>query len=372
MELKRATVYRALFSKRQLFEVMVEFWNNHFSMYHFKDDVSVLKTVDDRAVSRALRLRPLPRPPRRLGAQPGDDDLPRQRQQRRRRPQRELRPRADGAAHDRRRRRLHPDRRPRGRPLLHRLDGRLQRPGDGRRLPVRPRLPRSGAEDGARASPSPAAIPGASTAGGCWRSSPATPPAPPSSATKLCRHFVADMPPASVVAKAAATFTATGGDLRAVLRTILLSDEFFASAGQKLRRPYEFLVAALRAARRRSRPLDGIENLIWSLYPLGQVPFEWEPPNGYPGRRRRLGEHQRHAEPLERRLGPGAQLVRRRAGADPRHRRRRRGAKTSARFVDAMASRFLQRALDRARPRPADRLRGPGAGRQRARRRPGT
>ena len=54
MELKRATLYRALFSKRQLYEMMVEFWNNHFSMYHFKDDVAVLKTIDDRAVSRPL------------------------------------------------------------------------------------------------------------------------------------------------------------------------------------------------------------------------------------------------------------------------------------------------------------------------------
>ncbi|MEM9950316.1 MAG: DUF1800 domain-containing protein [Chloroflexota bacterium] len=51
-ELAGATVTRALFSKRQLYEMMVYFWTNHFNIYHFKEMTSNLKTVDDREVIR--------------------------------------------------------------------------------------------------------------------------------------------------------------------------------------------------------------------------------------------------------------------------------------------------------------------------------
>ncbi|HEY0997327.1 MAG TPA: DUF1800 domain-containing protein, partial [Gemmatimonadaceae bacterium] len=52
-------------------------------------------------------------------------------------------------------------------------------------------------------------------------------------ATKLVRRFVADEPPASLVTRAAATFTKTGGDIREVVRTILTSPEFFAPAAYR-------------------------------------------------------------------------------------------------------------------------------------------
>ena len=51
-ELAAATLVRAAFSERQLYEVMVGFWSDHFSIYHFKDQVAMLKTVDDREVIR--------------------------------------------------------------------------------------------------------------------------------------------------------------------------------------------------------------------------------------------------------------------------------------------------------------------------------
>ena len=48
-------------------------------------------------------------------------------------------------------------------------------------------------------------------------------------ATKLARRFVSDTPPVALVERAAATFRATDGDIRAVLRTIVTSPEFFSA-----------------------------------------------------------------------------------------------------------------------------------------------
>jgi len=96
---------------------------------------------------------------------------------------------------------------------------------------------------------------------------------------KLCRHFVSDDPPESLVQSAAQVWQATEGDIPSVLRHIFTSAEFYAAAGQKLRRPLEFFIAALRATG--ARP-----NAFWQMWELvsslGQPPYGWSPPNGYP------------------------------------------------------------------------------------------
>ncbi len=51
-ELTRATLLRAVYSHRQLFEVMVGFWNDHFNIDSSKGDCRWLKTMDDREVIR--------------------------------------------------------------------------------------------------------------------------------------------------------------------------------------------------------------------------------------------------------------------------------------------------------------------------------
>jgi uncharacterized protein (DUF1800 family) len=68
-------------------------------------------------------------------------------------------------------------------------------------------------------------------------------------AFKLARRFVSDVPPAALVDRAAATFTATDGDITAVLRTIIYSEEFFSRAAfrAKVKTPFEFLISAVRA-----------------------------------------------------------------------------------------------------------------------------
>jgi len=68
-------------------------------------------------------------------------------------------------------------------------------------------------------------------------------------ATKLARRFVADDPPAEVVAAAARTFQQSGGDIREVLRTILKSPQFRApeTYRAKIKKPLELIVSSLRA-----------------------------------------------------------------------------------------------------------------------------
>lgn len=51
-ELRQATLIRQLYSKRQLYEVMVDFWSDHFNIFIEKGECFYLKTVDDREVIR--------------------------------------------------------------------------------------------------------------------------------------------------------------------------------------------------------------------------------------------------------------------------------------------------------------------------------
>jgi uncharacterized protein (DUF1800 family) len=115
-------------------------------------------------------------------------------------------------------------------------------------------------------------------------------------ATKLCTRLVADEPPASLIDAVAACFTATGGDIKAMLRTIFTSSEFAGSAGAKLKRPQEMMVGALRACG--LTQVDALANtnvfgfaianpngtLYQGLLQAGHLPFNWVPPNGYPDR----------------------------------------------------------------------------------------
>ena len=64
-----------------------------------------------------------------------------------------------------------------------------------------------------------------------------------------------------------------------MLQTIVTSDEFAASAGLKLKRPLDFVVSAIRVTGADGR-LDRI--LRFFLQVLGQVPFGWPAPDGYP------------------------------------------------------------------------------------------
>jgi uncharacterized protein (DUF1800 family) len=99
-------------------------------------------------------------------------------------------------------------------------------------------------------------------------------------ATKLARRFVSDEPPAALVDRAAARFRATGGDLREVTRTILTSPEFLSADAHhaKIKTPFEFVVSAVRATGlevRDARPL------VAAMRDLGMPLYFCQPPTGY-------------------------------------------------------------------------------------------
>jgi uncharacterized protein (DUF1800 family) len=99
-------------------------------------------------------------------------------------------------------------------------------------------------------------------------------------ATKLVSRFVADMPPPALVARVAARFTATNGDLREVMRTLLLSPEFRSpdAHAAKVKTPLEFVVSSVRAAG--ARP-DDMRPLVQALQQLGMPLYQCQPPTGY-------------------------------------------------------------------------------------------
>lgn len=98
-------------------------------------------------------------------------------------------------------------------------------------------------------------------------------------ATKLARRFVSDDPPASLVDRVATVFSATDGDIKSMLRTILNSEEFKASAGVKFKPPFRFIVSALRTI---GADTHAHAPLIDYLVRMGQGVFEYPTPNGYP------------------------------------------------------------------------------------------
>ncbi len=68
-------------------------------------------------------------------------------------------------------------------------------------------------------------------------------------ATKLVRRFVSDSPPGSLVARAAAEFQRTDGDIRAVMALIVSSPEFYSHTayGAKVKEPLALVVSTYRA-----------------------------------------------------------------------------------------------------------------------------
>ena len=98
-------------------------------------------------------------------------------------------------------------------------------------------------------------------------------------AHKLCARFIADDPPAAAVDAVAAAFTASKGDIKTVLRAIFATPEFVASGSAKFKRPFHFVVSALRAtnaATTADRPV------LSYLERMGHMPFRYPTPDGYP------------------------------------------------------------------------------------------
>lgn len=97
-------------------------------------------------------------------------------------------------------------------------------------------------------------------------------------AYKLCRWLWSHEPPPWLVDRVAATYTATDGDIRAMVRSVFLSDPF-SSIPSKYKRPYHLMVSGLRAT---GAAISSSMSLRQHLLAAGQHPFYWGPPDGYP------------------------------------------------------------------------------------------
>jgi uncharacterized protein (DUF1800 family) len=280
-ELRTANVMRAVHSRRQLFERMVEFWTDHFNIHAFGSrGVDILKLVDEREVVRAHALGTFPellRASARSGAMkiyldnylnfvghPNENYA---------REMLELHTmgvfggftESDVLEYARCLTgwTIHPE----GHPLYgeHRFDANGH--DDGAKVVLGLQIPPGGGEQDVEmvldlVSMHP------STAQHISR--------------KLASRLLVEDPPQVVVDDAAAVYLATGGDIREVLRSILQPANMRRARpdlAPKLRRPLHFVYALLRVTGPAITSYDGI---LEQLDVMGQLPYAWPAPNGYP------------------------------------------------------------------------------------------
>jgi uncharacterized protein (DUF1800 family) len=293
-ELQRAKLLRAVYSDQQLYELMVDFWENHFSIFANKDDDRYLLTAFDRETIRPFamgRFRDLlgatahspamlfyldnwrssvPRPYPAKGDKPAG---------------------VDGGLNENYARELME---------LHTLgvDGgytqkdvqevarcfsgwTIEKPnGEGLFL-YRPGLH----DDGEKVVLGHKILAGGGIADGervldILASHPST---AKFIATKLARRFISDDPPPAVIDRAAAVFLKTDGSIRETLRAIVTSPEFFSPAvyRAKVRSPFEYVAAALRAT---NADTDIDPALVDWTKRMGQQLFGRVTPDGYADR----------------------------------------------------------------------------------------
>jgi uncharacterized protein (DUF1800 family) len=94
---------------------------------------------------------------------------------------------------------------------------------------------------------------------------------------KLAMHFLGKRSP-ELEREITDAYAKTGGDIRAMLRPVLLSEEF-ATSPPILKRPLDLVVSALRAV---DATTDANRPLLAQLASMGQPLYEWPMPDGYP------------------------------------------------------------------------------------------
>ena len=98
--------------------------------------------------------------------------------------------------------------------------------------------------------------------------------------TKLARRFVSDNPPPALVARMADTFKSSDGDIRAVMRTMIYSPEFWTREAYraKIKTPFEFVVSTVRAL---GTDVDTAMPLVQWVGRIGEPLYQCQPPTGY-------------------------------------------------------------------------------------------
>jgi uncharacterized protein (DUF1800 family) len=95
---------------------------------------------------------------------------------------------------------------------------------------------------------------------------------------ELAQYFVADDPPPALVGRLATRFVETDGNIREVLRALFASHEFWDSFGRKYKTPYQFVVSAVRAA---GEPIGNVRPLLAAMDQLGMPLYGCLTPDGY-------------------------------------------------------------------------------------------
>ncbi len=98
-------------------------------------------------------------------------------------------------------------------------------------------------------------------------------------ATKMVRRFVSESPPKRLVNEITQIFIDTQGDIKPMVRAIVLSQEFKDSSGQKIKRPFQYIVTCLRSL---GADTYAHQELVQYLVRMGQGPFQYPTPDGYP------------------------------------------------------------------------------------------
>jgi uncharacterized protein (DUF1800 family) len=98
--------------------------------------------------------------------------------------------------------------------------------------------------------------------------------------TKLARRFVSDAPPSSLVERMAKTFESSDGDIRAVLKTMIYSPEFWSREAYraKIKTPFELVVSTARAL---GSDVDTPMPLVQWTGRIGEPLYQCQPPTGY-------------------------------------------------------------------------------------------
>jgi uncharacterized protein (DUF1800 family) len=98
--------------------------------------------------------------------------------------------------------------------------------------------------------------------------------------TKLARRFVSDNPPPALVARMAETFQSSDGDIRAVMHAMIYSPEFWTRDAYraKIKTPFEFVASTARAL---GTDVDSSMPLVQWVARIGEPLYQCQPPTGY-------------------------------------------------------------------------------------------
>ena len=98
-------------------------------------------------------------------------------------------------------------------------------------------------------------------------------------AEKLCKRFCSYNPSPTLINSVADTYSATGGDIKSMLRVILQEEVLHEFARPKFKRPFHLVASLLRAS---NANVADPRLLFEMLFIMGHAPFYWPTPDGYP------------------------------------------------------------------------------------------